>query len=259
MKSHRHRIHLVIVLLVVMSVIFSTFVVVDLLTHPETAVAHHKMVSGVIRIMPLGDSITAGVGSSYRGGYRVALWNDCMADHYHVIFVGSQYDGPASLPDRNNEGHPGWRIDQISAHVVAWLQTYQPQIVLLHIGSNDIIQHYNLSSAPDRLHYLLEQITATLPNATVIVAQITPLGNPLRNAGVIAYNRAIPRIVEEMEAQGKHIEYVDMYDAVPVSDLVDGIHPDNAGYALMAGVWFRALQPIIAHWPPGTTTPPRQF
>jgi lysophospholipase L1-like esterase len=248
MKSHRHPTHLVIVLLAVMSLIFSTFVFIDLLTHPKIAVAHHKTASGVVRIMPLGDSITAGVGSSYKGGYRVALWNDCMAYHFHVIFVGSQYDGPTSLADRNNEGHPGWRIDQISTHVVAWLQTYQPQIVLLHIGSNDIIQHRNVSDAPARLHFLLEQITTTLPGATVIVAQITPLGNPLLNAEVIAYNRTIPQIVGLMEAQGKHVEYVDMYHAVPASDLADGIHPNNAGYALMAGVWFRALQPIIANW-----------
>jgi lysophospholipase L1-like esterase len=246
MRLHRHPTHLVIVLLVAMSLIFSTFVVVDLLIHPKTAIAHHKA-TGEIRIMPLGDSITAGIGSSSRGGYRVTLWNDLVADHSHVIFVGSQYNGPASLPNRNHEGHPGWRIDQISTHIVAWLQTYQPQIILLHIGSNDIIQHHSVSSAPARLRYLLDQITATLPQATVIVAQITPLRNPSLNAQVIAYNRSIPQIVEQMESQGKHVTYVDMYDAVPVSDLGDGIHPNDAGYALMAGVWFHALQPIIAH------------
>jgi hypothetical protein len=70
---------------------------------------------------------------------------------YTTDFVGSQFNGPGSLGDHDHEGHPGWRIDQIHANIVSWLNTHQPQTVLLHIGTNDIPQNYNVSTAPNRL------------------------------------------------------------------------------------------------------------
>ncbi len=198
-----------------------------------------------IRIMPLGDSITFGEGSSYYGGYRVNLWKDLQAAHLHITFVGSKDSGPATLPNQENEGHPGARIDQISDDVVPWLHQYQPQIILLHIGTNDILQNYSVNTALARLQHLLIQITTTLPHTFIIVAQIIPLEKFGRNGEVISYNKAIPGIVQHFEQQGKLVEYVDMYDVVPISDIPDQIHPNNQGYNLMASVWFTALKPIL--------------
>ncbi len=203
------------------------------------------LAQGGTRIMPLGDSITFGVRSSSGGGYRLPLWDELAATHLHVTFVGSRNNGPASLPDTANEGHPGWRIDQISTHVVAWLEKYQPQIILLQIGTNDIIQNYHVTTAPQRLLSLLTLITATLPTVTLIVAEVTPLGKPRLNAEIIAYNSRIPALVSGLRAQGRHVRYVDMYDAVPASDIHDRIHPDDQGYSLMAAVWYKALQPLL--------------
>lgn len=207
--------------------------------------AQSVLAQGGTKIMPLGDSITFGERSSSGGGYRLPLWEEIAAAHLHVTFVGSRNSGPAALPDTANEGHPGWRIDQISTHVVAWLEKYQPQIILLQIGTNDIIQNYHVSTAPQRLLSLLTLITATLPAATVFVAEVTPLGTPRLNAEIIAYNSSIPELVSSLRAEGKHVRYVDMYDAVPRSDILDHIHPDDQGYNLMAAVWYKALQPLL--------------
>ncbi|HEV2656360.1 MAG TPA: SGNH/GDSL hydrolase family protein [Ktedonobacteraceae bacterium] len=207
--------------------------------------AQSVLAQGGTKIMPLGDSITFGERSSSGGGYRLPLWEEIAAAHLHVTFVGSRNSGPAALPDTANEGHPGWRIDQISTHVVAWLEKYQPQIILLQIGTNDIIQNYHVSTAPQRLLSLLTLITATLPAATVFVAEVTPLGTPRLNAEIIAYNSSIPELVSSLRAEGKHVRYVDMYDAVPRSDILDHIHPDDQGYSLMAAVWYKALQPLL--------------
>ncbi len=203
------------------------------------------MSANIIRIMPLGDSITVGLGSSSSAGYRLRLWRDGKAAHWQFTFVGSQSSGPVGLPEKQHEGHPGWRIDQISAHIVSWLQTYQPNIVLLQIGSNDIIQNYYPQMAIQRLAHLLEQITTTLLHIIVIVAQVTPLRNPILNAQVVAYNHAIPGLVESFDARGRHVAYVDMYHAIPVSALGDGIHPNTVGYTMMAAVWYSALRKEI--------------
>ena len=199
-----------------------------------------------IKIMPLGDSITYGMGSSTEGGYRFQLWNDLRVRGFPIDFVGSLQSGPASF-DRESEGHPGWTINQIAAQVINWLMTYRPHIILLHIGTNDFVRNDDPTQAPARLSQLLNLITTTLPGATVIVAQILPLPRSARlNAEVVAYNATIPSIVQADVAQHKHVEYVDMYHAVPPSMLPDQIHPNDAGYALMAKVWLYALLPLLS-------------
>jgi lysophospholipase L1-like esterase len=213
------------------------------LPHPQIPLVTAN--STGIKIMPLGDSITYGAGSSTGGGYRFQLWNDLKARGFPLDFVGSLQTGPASF-DRENEGHPGWKINQIAAQVVNWLMTYRPNIILLHIGTNDFVKNDDPALAPARLSYLLNLITTTLPGVTVIVAQILPLARSARlNAEVVAYNAAIPRIVQADVTQGKHVHYVDMYHVVPPSMLPDQIHPNDTGYALMAKVWLDALLPLL--------------
>jgi len=212
---------------------------------PSPQIALVSANSTGIRIMPLGDSITYGEGSSTLGGYRFQLWNDLRARGFPIDFVGSVRTGPASF-DRENEGHPGWKINQIAAKVVTWLMTYRPSIILLHIGTNDFVKNDDPAQAPKRLSHLLNLITTTLPGVTVLVAQILPLPRSARlNGEVVAYNAAIPGIVQADIAEGKHVHYVDMYDAVPPGMLPDQIHPNDAGYALMAKVWLYALLPLL--------------
>jgi lysophospholipase L1-like esterase len=195
--------------------------------------------NGGVKVMPLGDSITDGL--TVPGGYRIGLWQRFTANGYKVDFVGSLSNGPASLGDHDHEGHSGWRIDQIDANIVGWLGTYQPHTVLLHIGTNDILQNFNVSTAPNRLSALIDHITNTLPSAEVFVAQIIPLANASQNAGVRTFNAAIPSIVQSKVAAGKHVHLVDEYDALTAADLADGIHPNAGGYDKMAAVWYNAL------------------
>src|SRR5215217_6834513 len=144
--------------------------VATLTLHIGTASAESN---GGVRVMPLGDSITE--GTQVPGGYRIGLWQRFTNNRYTVDFVGSQFNGPSTLGDHDHEGHPGWRIDQIDASIVGWLNTFNPRTVLLHIGTNDVLQNFNLSGAPSRLSTLIDHITNTKPAADVFVAQITPL------------------------------------------------------------------------------------
>src|SRR5689334_6330786 len=117
--------------------------------------------NGGVRVMPLGDSITD--GAQVPGGYRIGLWQRFVANSFRVDLVGTQFNGPSSLGDHDHEGHPGWRIDQIDANIVGWLQTSTPHSVLLHIGTNDVLQNFNVGTAPNRLSTLVDHITATVP------------------------------------------------------------------------------------------------
>jgi lysophospholipase L1-like esterase len=205
--------------------------------------------NGGVRVMPLGDSITDGF--NVPGGYRIELWQKLVAGGYTVDFVGSQYNGPADLGDHDHQGHSGWWIHQIDANIVTWLQATTPRTVLLHIGTNDIIN--NSTGAPDRLATLIDHITSTAPNAEVFVATIVTLS--ANDAGVRAYNAAIPGIVQTRAAAGRRVHLVDMYSALTTADLADGIHPNAGGYAKMATVWYNALRSVPGSLTNGTATP----
>jgi len=205
----------------------------------KTDVAHAES-NGGVKVMPLGDSITD--GNQTPGGYRIGLWQRFVQNGYKVDFVGSLSNGPASLGDHDHEGHSGWRIDQIDANIVGWLNAQQPHTVLLHIGTNDIGQNDDLPNAPNRLSALIDHITATVPTAEVFVAQIIPLS--FDAAQVNAFNAAIPGIVASKVAAGKHVHLVDMFHALTTADLVDGVHPTAAGYDKMAAVWYQALSSV---------------
>jgi len=210
--------------------------------------------NGGVRVMPLGDSITE--GTQVPGGYRIGLWQRVVAGGFRVDFVGSQFNGPASLGDHDHEGHPGWRIDQIVANITGWLQATAPHTVLLHIGTNDVLQNFNLAGAPARLSTLIDHITAAVPSAEVFVATIIPLASAGQEAAGRTFNAAIPGIVQRNVSAGKHVHLVDMHSALTAADLIDGIHPTAAGYDKMAATWYSALQsaPGSIGTPGGSTT-----
>ena len=195
--------------------------------------------NGGTRVMPLGDSITEGIGYPGGGGYRVGLWQRLAHGGYTTDFVGSGFNGPSSLWDHDHEGHSGWRIDQIDANVVNWVRTYQPRTVLLHIGTNDISQNRDLANAPNRLAGVIDKITSTSPQTDVFVATLIPIS--WGDSQVRSFNSAIPGIVSSRANAGKRVHLVDMYRALSTGDLSDGVHPNQSGYDKMAAAWYNAL------------------
>jgi lysophospholipase L1-like esterase len=198
--------------------------------------------SAAFRMMPLGDSITH--GEEIPGGYRIGLCQRFVSNKIQVQFVGSQSNGPADACGTSHEGHPGWRIDMIDANIVGWLRATNPQTVLLHIGTNDVLQNFNLGTAPARLSALIDHITATVPNAQVFVATIIPIANATAEARARTFNAAVPGIVQSKVNAGKHVHLVNMANALTTADLIDGIHPNAGGYDKMAATWFTALRSV---------------
>ncbi|MGW1281346.1 GDSL-type esterase/lipase family protein [Streptomyces tsukubensis] len=180
-------------------------------------------------VMPLGDSITLGVGSSTRTGYRPGLANRLTGAAGTVRFVGSQADADGT----RHEGHSGWRIDQLQAHIETWLAEAKPNVITLHIGTNDMNRNHQVSTAPQRLGALLDQINTASPDTAIVVASLVPATNPAVQARVNAYNQAIPGVIAARTSQGFRITQVSM-GALTTADLNDNLHPNNAGYAKMA-------------------------
>ncbi|MFG1811587.1 ricin-type beta-trefoil lectin domain protein [Streptomyces sp. NPDC049040] len=192
-----------------------------------------------LRLMPLGDSITWGVGSPSGNSYRGFLWNELAAEGHAQDFVGSGRNGPMSDPD--NEGHSGWRIDQIDSITDSVMAQYRPNVVTLEIGTNDLNGLYEVGTATDRLSALIDRITNDAPDATVLVGTliVSNSGNeePLRPA----FNAKLPGIVQAKQAAGKHVRLVDM-SALTTADLSDALHPNDNGFSKMADAFNAGVQ-----------------
>ncbi|MFD8998973.1 FG-GAP-like repeat-containing protein [Streptomyces abikoensis] len=189
-----------------------------------------------LSVMPLGDSITWGVGSSQGDGYRVAL-RDRLAPHADDLrFVGSvQRNG------QNNEGHPGWQIDDLSENVEQWLAAAHPNVVLLNIGTNDIDRDTDAQRAPARLGHLVDQITTAAPGVTVLVSSLVPHKDHGAQQRVDAYNAALPGLVAERRAKGASVGYVSMGAVTAPDDLNDRLHPGDGGFAKMADAFYQGV------------------
>ena len=124
---------------------------------------------------------------------------------------------------------------------------YNPQIVLLQIGTNDINRPFDPANAPARLSALIDHICAQLPaGGKVYVAQLTPESDPNLNQQVIAYNTQIPGIVQSKQNAGQPVYLVDMYHTITTGDLQDGVHPTPAGYNRMGDAWFNTIRADLA-------------
>ena len=189
------------------------------------------------RIMPLGDSITWGTGGNGGGGYRPPLVQNLVVGRYSSDMVGSQRSGPPILYDRDHEGYRGYRIDQLAALAPTSVTNFRPEFVLLQIGTNDVLQQFDLAAAPARLSSLIDLITDARPSARLVVASITPLADPALDADARAYNAEIPGIVAAKAAAGRQVSFLDMYPVITTADLIDGIHPNQGGYDKMAAAW----------------------
>ena len=213
-----------------------------------------------IKIMPLGDSITNGTGN--QSGYRLRLYTELTGAGYSVNFVGAlQTNGCAALPDWDHEGHPGFNIDNIANgwSTVPGINTYlapgvyDPDIILLMIGTNDVSEQRDFTHVGDRLNDLITRIsnrtTGLQPNAHLIVATIPPRGDKPNDTDTQWYNSQLQTVVQQHITAGENVTLVDMYSALNASDIADGVHPNQTGYNKIADVWFDGIQTVLVPEP----------
>lgn len=198
-----------------------------------------------VRIMPLGDSITFGVQDeekpkSTRTGYRAPLWYKLKNAKYKANFVGSMNTGSSAKPtfDSNHEGHPGWTSYDIAEKLYGYLSNAKPDIILLHIGSND----HRIKI--DGLVSILNEIDTYEKNSgksiRVIVAKI--INRSRHDLSIDGYNHNLEIIVRKRWAKGDKLSLVDMKDAkLTKKDYSNNTHPNKNGYTKIANVWFKEI------------------
>ena len=209
------------------------------------------------KIMPLGDSITwdwyygDNRIASEKSGYRNYLWYKLKDAGYDVNFVGSRHTGGAVSPafDGNNEGYTGWTSHQIADKVYSFLDKNTPDIILLHIGTNDV----TLGQAADAegVERILNEIDRFERNKGVKIKVVLAYIIKYKKdpSWTARFNNNLKTMVENRINTGDDITVVNMENGAGIDyniDMMpDGIHPNNSGYEKMATAWHSALKNIL--------------
>jgi GDSL-like Lipase/Acylhydrolase family len=212
-----------------------------------------------ITVLPLGDSITS--GNSKHMTYRYPLWvkfidSGFNVDGIYFDFVGwqnSNHDGNRVWPDHrgrsfdhDHEGHPGWRAEQILAVLPTWLKGYTPDIVLLHIGTNDVMTNQTTLSTINEIEQIVNVLRADNPKVIVLLAKIIPIRDPILNQRIIELNRRIDGIIMSKSTVESPVVIVDQNLGFNVTeDTDDGVHPNRTGAEKIAQKWFEAIAKAV--------------
>lgn len=198
------------------------------------------------RILPLGNSITEGTTDTT--SYRRPLWHMLDSAGYPVDFIGTLggvegIESPLQDYDLDHEGRWGWTVEQILDSLPVWLQSYTPDIVLLHIGTNNagfdeplLVGLY--------IQAIIETLQADNPEVIVLLAQLIPYS--FSTEEIDALNEQITVVRDSTDTEQAPVILVDQNTGFDVeTETVDGCHPNRAGAERMARKWFEHLDSLL--------------
>ncbi|GAA5112465.1 SGNH/GDSL hydrolase family protein [Pseudonocardia adelaidensis] len=199
----------------------------------------------VLRVMPLGASSTVGAGSPETAGYRGPLQALLARDGVVVDMVGSQHGGPASVPDLDYEGYGGMTLEDLLPRVAGLVRRADPDVVLLHTGTNDLLKGASAAESARRLDAVIARIVQ-VTDADVIVAGVwAPLSGDTRDR--TEFERLAAGVVAGFRERGHPVRYADTSGLLEPDELADGLHPNAAGYRVIAAMWERQILDVRNH------------
>ncbi|TVY16140.1 hypothetical protein LARI1_G005928 [Lachnellula arida] len=200
-----------------------------------------------LKIMPLGDSITAITC------WRTLLW-DTLRDANltdYIQFVGSSTSnagacigtGPGTW-DHHHEGHGGYTaVDIADNNQVGWLGAARPDVVMFMLGTNDVTHGHSTAAIIDAYTRMVGLMRDSKPGVNIIVDLVIPLA--VGNAGVVELNAAILPWAKALNSTDSPIYVADTNTGFTDADEVDGVHPNANGDRKIAGCLYPILRQII--------------
>lgn len=202
-----------------------------------------------LKAMFVGDSITAGTGGQTNfGGYTAQtgqgrLYNGVTWRKTGTLALG--YD------DGLYSGGVGFRIDEILVPTSLDLTTFKPDLVIMHVGTNDATQRASggvptLATSQTNLTTLLDAIRTANANCVVFFAQIIPNVDGPTDTAITAQNSAFVTQIG-LRSDAALITIVDQNAAIRANAswatqwMNDNTHPNYRGYNAMATAWRTAL------------------
>lgn len=225
----------------------------------DVSVAFPKLppTNRMVKVMPLGDSITYGYGDNkddpYIEGYRYRL-RESLVGHYaplgvEIVFVGSQgqkpnfHQGTGGKTAKNLIADKPWKL-------------YRPDIITLLIGVNDLSALDSPATAFASITTLVTNILTDNPFTKIFIGSLVPY-DPTGVASITAINLTQQKILDlnlliPTLDNGLNIIFVDLFSVVTLRDMqkvpgdtavtgTDGLHPSNRAYRKMAAKFYTTI------------------
>jgi lysophospholipase L1-like esterase len=171
--------------------------------------------------------------------------------------VGSQNSNDGGNPvfadhngqsfDSDHEGHAGWRADEIVARLPKWLKSYTPDIVLLHIGTNDVSDNQSTQSTVNEIMQIIDLLRADNPSVKILLAKIIPTSSDqVKNDRINELNSQIVELAAQKHTPASPVIVVDQNSGFyAIQDTYDGVHPNASGRLKIAQKWFQAIMNVL--------------
>ena len=197
----------------------------------------------IIKLMPIGDSITH--ASKTTGDVRCQLWDKLQELGWTFDFVGQMYGlvggGATANCDNNHEARAGWRAEQILEIIGSSAQKHKPDMVTIHLGTNDIRAGQSNISTVNEIGLIIDQLRNYNYKVIVFVAGIIPNYENNNHVETKDLNAKIFQMVKSKSTATSPVVYVDQYTGFGPEDLADKLHPNHDGSAKMATKWTEAI------------------
>ncbi|KAF2188177.1 carbohydrate esterase family 3 protein [Zopfia rhizophila CBS 207.26] len=201
-----------------------------------------------VKIMPFGASIVGAPGC-----WRAILYKKLQgAGITNTDFVGSNKAPDCGFPyDGENEGHAGFLATGIvkDNQLPGWLNAAKPDVVMMHLGTNDVIQKKPTQDIIKAYSTLVDQMRASKPDIKILVSQLIPIDpNKFSGAqqGIIDLNEAIVSWAPTKSTRASPITIVDNFSGFnTTTDTTDGEHPNDKGNQKLADKFYPPLSEAI--------------
>ncbi|KAE8829733.1 hypothetical protein PTNB73_06298 [Pyrenophora teres f. teres] len=212
------------------------------------ALSSQVSAAGVVKVMPFGASI---VSRCWRANLQTLLKSQSITNFDMVGSQTSKCSGAAI--DQNHEGHPGSLATDFAknGNLVGWLDQNPPDVVIMLIGTNDVLAKKTVDDVLHAYDILLGQMRAKNENMQIVFSNLLPL-DPARFSqravdGIKALNTAIAAYAPSKSTLKSPVWFVDNFaDFDAVKDTDDGEHPNlSTGVQKMANKFLDATKSAI--------------
>lgn len=190
--------------------------------------------------------------------YRYELWKNLIDNNYNFDFIGREKDyGTYPLYaglefDNDHEGSGGFESEDVLANIDEILTTIaSPDIVLLSIGGNDLLDGGNPPSEPiANIVELVGKLQTHNSNITIFLERIAPANNETMTSSLTNklndFNSQIVTIANSLTSNTSKVIALDMNTNFNESYLADDVHYNELGAKFIADIYFNGIQSEFA-------------
>ncbi|MBB5347088.1 arylesterase [Desulfoprunum benzoelyticum] len=192
------------------------FLVASCRDAPEPQTIETEQETASLTIAAVGDSLTAGYGVAESEAYPALVETALRAEGMQVQVVNAGVSGETTSGTLA-------RLD--------WVLTLAPDIVILETGANDGLRGLDPAMVRDNLRQIVDILQGK--DIVVVLAGMKMVWN-LGPAYTGEFNRIYPDLAAEKELIFMPF-FLQGVATDPALNLDDGIHPNPAGYRIIAG------------------------